>query len=206
MMVRTKFAGASTAVVLAAALGMASGAGTASAAPQATRAQAVAAALPAATTLPVTGTLPDGTPFTGQLSNLSTSVVNGVLQLSGTITGTNLPTGGTPFTAPIQNLAVGASCSILNLDLGPLHLNLLGLVIDLAPVHLDITAVPGAGNLLGNLLCAVTHLLDGSSPLGGLSALLTRLLTGLGLSAARRTVLPPAAAPCARGTWGAAAP
>jgi hypothetical protein len=116
------------------------------------------------------------------LSNLSTSVVNGVVQLSGTITGTGLPTGGTQFTAPLQDLAVNQSCSILDLDLGPLHLDLLGLVIDLAPVHLDITAVPGAGNLLGNLLCAVAHLLDGAgNPLGGLAALLNRLLTGLGL-------------------------
>jgi hypothetical protein len=116
------------------------------------------------------------------LSNLTTSVVNGVVQLSGTITGTGLPVGGTQFTAPLQDVAVTQGCSILNLDLGPLHLDLLGLVIDLAPVHLDITAVPGAGNLLGNLLCAVAGLLDGpANPLGGIAALLNRLLTGLGL-------------------------
>jgi hypothetical protein len=141
---------------------------------------AAAAQKPVPTSIPVTGKLPDGTVFTGQLSNLSTSVVNGVLQLSGTISGTGVP-AGTTFTAPIQGLAVGGSCSILDLDLGPLHLDLLGLVIDLAPVHLDITAVPGAGNLLGNLLCALAGLLDGPSPLGGISALLNRLLTGLGL-------------------------
>ena len=41
-----------------------------------------------------------------------------------------------------------------------MHLDLLGLVVDLAPIHLDVTAVPGAGNLLGNLLCAVAGLLD----------------------------------------------
>ncbi|WP_238384622.1 ABC transporter substrate-binding protein [Segeticoccus rhizosphaerae] len=130
----------------------------------------------------MTGTLQDGSTFTGQLSNLSTSVVNGVLQLSGTITGTGLPTAGTTFTAPIQDLtAAGTGCSVLDLDLGPLHLDLLGLVVDLAPVHLDITAVPGAGNLLGNLVCAVAGLLDQNGPLTGVSALLNRLLTGLGL-------------------------
>ena len=109
----------------------------------------------------MTGTLPDGTAFTGALSNLTTSVVGGVLTLTGTITGTGLPAGGTTFTAPIQDLVTPNGCTILTLDLGPLHLDLLGLVIDLAPINLDITAVPGAGNLLGNLLCAVAGLLDG---------------------------------------------
>jgi hypothetical protein len=107
-------------------------------------------------------------------------VVNGVLQLSGTITGTGLPTAGTTFTTPIQDLTA-TGCSILDLDLGPLHLDVLGLVIDLAPVHLDITAVPGAGKLLGNLLCAVAGLLDQNGPLTGISALLNQLLSALGL-------------------------
>lgn len=51
-------------------------------------------------------------------------------------------------------------CDILNLVLGPLDLNLLGLEIHLDTVVLDIVAVPGAGNLLGNLLCAIVGLLD----------------------------------------------
>jgi hypothetical protein len=72
-----------------------------------------------------------------------------------------------------------ATCDILHLVLGPLHLNLLGLVIDLNQVVLDITAVSGAGNLLGNLLCAITGLLDGSS-LANLTALLNGLLALLG--------------------------
>ena len=55
------------------------------------------------------------------------------------------------------------ACDILNLVLGPLHLDLLGLVVDLNQVILNITAQPGAGNLLGNLLCAITGLLDGGS-------------------------------------------
>ena len=179
-MKKTKLVGTATAVLLAGAVGLVPAATSASAAPAAPT--AASAAKPAATTLPVTGTLPDGTAFTGSLSNLSTSVVNGVVQLSGTITGTGLPTGGTAFTAPLQDVAVTQGCSILNLDLGPLNLDLLGLVIDLAPVSLDVTAVPGAGKLLGNLLCAVAGLLDGpGSALGGIAALLNRLLTGLGL-------------------------
>jgi len=178
-MVKTKVIGTGTAILIAGALGLAPAATAANAAPSA---RPVAAAQAAASTLPVTGTLPGGAAFTGTLSNLTTSVVNGVVQLSGTITGTGLPAGGTAFTAPIQGLSATGGCSILTLNLGPLHLDLLGLVVDLAPVSLNVTAVPGAGNLLGNLLCAVAHLLDSSgSPVGGISALLNRLLTGLGL-------------------------
>ena len=129
-MLKTKLAGAGTAILLAGAVGLVPAAASASAAPAA---RAVApAAQPAATTLPVTGTLSGNTAFTGSLSNLTASVVNGVVQLSGTITGTNLPAGGTTFTAPLQGVTATRGCSILNLDLGPLNLDLLGLVIDLA--------------------------------------------------------------------------
>ena len=80
-------------------------------------------------------------------------------------------------------LAASGSCEILTLTLGPLHLNLLGLVIDLNQVGLTITAVPGAGNLLGNLLCAVAHLLDAGGPLAtllqGLAGLLNQILAQL---------------------------
>jgi hypothetical protein len=73
-----------------------------------------------------------------------------------------------------------ATCDILNLVLGPLHLNVLGLVVDLNQVVLTITGATGAGNLLGNLLCAITGLLD---PLGSLTqivALLNQLITLIG--------------------------
>jgi len=56
-------------------------------------------------------------------------------------------------------------------------LDVLGLQVDLSQVLLDIGAQPGAGNLLGNLLCAVTGLLD--SP-GGLARLLNQILGILG--------------------------
>jgi len=176
----TKLATAVTASTLGLVLAAAPGAMAApSAAPTAT--QAAPAALPAATTLPVTGNLPDGSAFTGALSNLTVTNVGGVPTLTGVITGTGLPAAGTTFSAPIQNVATGGNCTILTLDLGPLHLDLLGLVVDLNAIHLNVTAQSGSGNLLGNLLCAVAHLLDGNSPVSGLTALLNRLLTGLGL-------------------------
>jgi hypothetical protein len=71
-----------------------------------------------------------------------------------------------------------ATCPILHLDLGPLDLNLLGLTVHLNEVILDITAVPGAGNLLGNLLCAVANLLNGLST-NLLGTALTNVLTQL---------------------------
>jgi len=78
--------------------------------------------------------------------------------------------------AGLTTLAAPAGCAILNLDLGPLDLNLLGLQIDLAQVVLDITAVPGAGNLLGNLLCTVAGLLDGVGFLLQIADLLQRIV------------------------------
>src|SRR5204862_3121301 len=93
--------------------------------------------------------------------------VSAVATLTGTVkdaTGNLVPNGqitNQAVTVPVQQ-ATG-SCQILDLTLGPLHLDLLGLVIDLNQVHLQITAQQGAGNLLGNLLCAVANLLNNTN-------------------------------------------
>jgi hypothetical protein len=76
-------------------------------------------------------------------------------------------------------IAPDATCPILHLDLGPLHLDLLGLRVDLAEVILDISAESGAGNLLGNLLCAITHLLDGPGSAADIADLLNRILAAI---------------------------
>ena len=52
--------------------------------------------------------------------------------------------------------------------------------MDIAPLHIDVTAVPGPGNLLGNLLRAIVGLLDPNSALADflddlLAALFTRV-------------------------------
>jgi hypothetical protein len=94
--------------------------------------------------------------------------------LTGTLTSSTGDVLGTvtqTVTAPLQ--ATG-TCQVLNLNLGPLDLNLLGLVVHLDEVVLDITAEQGPGNLLGNLLCAVADLLNGSS--GVLNSLVVSLL------------------------------
>ena len=75
-----------------------------------------------------------------------------------------------------------ASCDVLFLDLGPLHLDLLGLTVDLSQVILDINAVTGPGNLLGNLLCALLGLLDVTALLTAITQLLeliNNILAGL---------------------------
>ncbi|HKO61406.1 MAG TPA: hypothetical protein VJV03_09620 [Pyrinomonadaceae bacterium] len=79
-------------------------------------------------------------------------------------------------TAPAPQL----SCQILRLSIGAIDLNLLGLTVHLNPVLLIINAVPGPGNLLGNLLCAIVNLLNGGGPLAQLVALLNQLLDLLG--------------------------
>ena len=88
----------------------------------------------------------------------------------------------------VGSIAVTATCDILHLDLGPLNLDLLGLNVNLQQVVLDITAQSGPGNLLGNLLCAITNLLNGGLNLSGLltqiAGLLNQILgilNGLGL-------------------------
>lgn len=105
----------------------------------------------------------------------------------GTLTG--ILTTGSVTTAIVRNLTIPvlvtqqapvvaqALCPILHLDLAPLALDLLGLQVDLSRVVLDIGAEPGPGNLLGNLLCTVTGLLDAP---GLLARLLNQILGLLG--------------------------
>ena len=75
-----------------------------------------------------------------------------------------------------SDLALAATCDILFLELGPLDLDLLGLVVHLDKIVLDIDAESGPGNLLGNLLCQVVGLLDQGGPLNNLLNQLINLL------------------------------
>ena len=138
---------------------------------------------------PAAGTTTTGLPVTGTFDITSFKNVDGVITAVGTFTG-SVDGGTTQVTTPATSVvqaangkplaggaapaaaaAAAGSCSILDLTLGPLHLDLLGLVVDLNQVHLQITAEQGSGNLLGNLLCAVAGLLDNTGT-GGLSGLL----------------------------------
>jgi len=111
---------------------------------------------------------------------------NGQLVAIGTLSGTITNAAGAVL-GTLTNQAVTlpvttatGSCQVLALDLGPLHLDLLGLVVDLNALHLNITAQPGPGNLVGNLLCAVANLLNGGGLLTSITGLLNQLLGALG--------------------------
>jgi hypothetical protein len=168
--------------MLCATLGLSfAGAGVANAAPSAPAAARPVTAL----ATPITGTTADGGSFAGTFTPSRFSTQNGKLMANGVLAGTLKNASGATVGNVTQTVSTPAavtavSCSVLNLVLGPLHLNLLGLVVDLNQVILNITAVPGAGALLGNLLCAVAGLLDGPFTLGSLTALLNSILALLG--------------------------
>ena len=115
-------------------------------------------------TCPVTGTVtnkkghPTGT-FTGTLTITQFAVQNGQVVALGTLSGTAIDNEGKVIST-ITNRAVTVpasidpTCNVLSLTLGPLDLNLLGLMIHLNQVVLTITANP-AGGLLGSLLCSL---------------------------------------------------
>lgn len=151
--------------------------------------------------VPVTGAAAGVGTVAGNYAISSFEIKDGKLVAIGTVTGTVTDATGsvvrtfvTQATVPVTNasgaaaraaaLPIGAaaigSCDILGLVLGPLHLDLLGLVVDLNQVVLDITAQTGAGNLLGNLLCAITGLLDAGSLGQQLVNLLNQLIGVLG--------------------------
>ena len=150
--------------------------------------QAFVTAAPA----PVTGVAEDGSALAGVFTLDRFREKQGVLYAAGRITGTLgtqpvdkkvlLPVTSASNAAPdlaqglMQPVPTPGACDVLTLGLGPLDLDLLGLRVALDPVNLLIEAIPGAGNLLGNLLCGVVGLLDGGLLGGGLGALLNNLL------------------------------
>lgn len=129
----------------------------------------------------ISGTVAGVSQFVGSFAVQRFVSRNGELLAVGNLAGTltNLVTGATQLVNQVIQIPVTSatgSCQILDLVLGPLDLDLLGLQVHLDQVHLNITAQSGPGNLLGNLLCAVANLLNGGSPLTSLTQLLNRIL------------------------------
>ena len=139
-------------------------------------------------TVPITGTATNAlgqvVEFDGTLTIDRIAARGGELVAIGSVEGTltNTVTGATQTVSrnAVVPLQVTGTCEILHLELGPLDLDLLGLVVHLDQVVLDITAEQGPGNLLGNLLCAVAGLLDTGGPLQGIAQLLNQILAILG--------------------------
>ena len=143
-------------------------------------------AAPGGLTVPVTGSAKGGGKVTGTFT-VKQFVASGdpanPIAAVGTLvltTASGKQLGATQATMPVTlksgTAASGISaqqltCEILELTLGPLDLNLLGLEIHLDTVHLTIDANP-LGGLLGQLLCAIANLLS----LGDILSILDQLL------------------------------
>ena len=154
--------------------------------------------------VPVTGTFtaPTSGPLSS-LSSLSSGTMAGTFNINqfavrnnasgqpqlvaiGNLIATLTNSSGQSQTTVLNNVVAAVdptgTCPILSLTLGPLHLDLLGLVVDIPnPVNLNIVAQSGPGNLLGNLLCDVTGLLNGGGALQTIANDLNQILAGLGL-------------------------
>ena len=149
--------------------------------------------VPFAKRVPITGTAANGKELKGTFTIQRFARRDGRLYAVGTLRGTfkqqtvrrrvAIPVRNprvTPGAESSQLPTIPGSCQILDLRLGPITLNLLGLVVRTNAINVRIDAVPGAGNLLGNLLCAITNALNPGSlsgtPLGQLVQILNALL------------------------------
>ncbi|GAA4452179.1 hypothetical protein GCM10023189_15180 [Nibrella saemangeumensis] len=157
------------------------------------RTEATAKKATSALSAPITGTV-DGSSFSGvftisrfiedgsqvlavgTISNIKGKKLSGSAVKTITSQQWTLPVSFPSMgTASLGDITAQATCEILELTLGPLDLNLLGLVVHLDQVNLTIDAQSGSGNLLGNLLCAVAGLLDPVSFLANLAQIVDLL-------------------------------
>lgn len=128
--------------------------------------------------------------------------------LTGRLKGRHVTRYGVLMPASLNNTTTGArsaqaTCPVLNLVIGPVDLNLLGLRVRLGggtdfsqPIVLNLTAYQGQG-LLGDLLCGVSNLLNHNGLLTQLTgqvqqlvATLNSLVSLLGGAAGQTATLP----------------
>jgi len=142
-------------------------------------------------TVQVNGHGPNGVVFNGQFTAASArpdaTAPKGaavVGQLTGTLKSPgqgqqNAQTVDQQVAMPLADIQQ-ATCEVLTLVLGPLHLELLGLIVDLNQVVLHITADP-QGGLLGSLLCSLAGGVPGlPGTLDTIIGLLNQILAALG--------------------------
>jgi hypothetical protein len=146
------------------------------------------------------GSLPGGGTFTGNLlidwivpEGLNSQKVRVVGTISGTavtaddtvhqITNEPFSTVATLTSNPAPNAVTAqqaATCSILDLDLSPIDLNVLGLMVTLPEITIN-TAIQNSG-ILGNLLCSLANALATGTPLGSVLRQLHQLLSGISVT------------------------
>src|SRR3954451_13074720 len=154
-------------------------------------AQTTGSSTPLAKVMKVTGTAKNGKKFKGTFTINRFATKNGKTYAVGTMRGRlkhrSVTRRNVFIPATVARQAQSSqvppitptphACQILSLHLGAIDLNLLGLRVRTNPIDALIEAVPGAGNLLGNLLCTITGLLDpGSIPTSQVTALLNAIL------------------------------
>lgn len=136
---------------------------------------------------PVTGTLDDGSTFAGTFKVDKFKKHGDELQAKGLLIGTITNSDGEVtdviaeknVTFIVQDVTsesagvAGAVCDILHLELGPIDLELLGLIVHVDEIVVDIDADPDAG-ILGSLLCSIA---DGFG--GGLLGQIVDLLNDI---------------------------
>jgi hypothetical protein len=129
--------------------------------------------------------------FEGQLEIVRFQLNNaGDIVATGNLSGDLLSRGG-DLISSITNVVISVplvlidaietdvACEVLSLTLGPIDLNVLGLIVHLDRVVLDVSADP-TGGLLGSLLCALAGL-DLGGLLGGVLNILDLILSLLGI-------------------------
>jgi len=145
---------------------------------------------PAAKTVKMTGTAKNGKKFKGTYTikrfTHKGSKLFAVGTLKGKLKGRRVTKNNVRVPASLARPASAAqipptpnACQILNLTLQPIDLNLLGLRLRTSRIDLRLEGVPGAGNLLGNLLCGITGILDPQAATPATPSLLTQVLNAL---------------------------
>ena len=132
----------------------------------------------------VANALNAGAPLGNVLGGLTTTQLS---TLTGGVTGLlNGALGRVTAPAAVSGVSgtTPGATNVLNLSLGPVNLNLLGLRVALdncngGPVTVNVTAQPGPGRLLGNLLGSLSHVLDGPANPTAVSQLVSHVTTAI---------------------------
>lgn len=144
----------------------------------------------------IVGRTANGQRVTGSFTPMHVSKKHGHLRVTGVLSGVIHQGNGATRTFDVNRTlrvksidgsvpgaartsSAKATCRLLHLVLAPLNLNLLGLRVHLDRVVLNVVAISGAGQLLGNLLCAVANLLNSGGTLSQLLNKLNRILDQL---------------------------
>jgi hypothetical protein len=150
--------------------------------------------------VPIAGTLAGGGTFAGTLSLKEFVAREGQVFALGTVRGTATSALGAPLgTALVGTVAlpvtVGAGlaaretaaavvtqqqvCQVLNLEIGSISFDLLGVQVTTLPVGINLTADGSGANVLGHLICTILETVNNVLGLVDLLNALLGLLTGL---------------------------